>query len=60
MLDLHMVSDHTSHVICVGQPFTSSHEVETGPIPERSLDNQRQTGPAVILDDLILPPMSQP
>jgi hypothetical protein len=30
------------------------------PTPGRSLDNQRQTGPTVILDDLILPPMRQP
>jgi carbonic anhydrase/acetyltransferase-like protein (isoleucine patch superfamily) len=29
MLDLRMVSDHTSHVVRVGQPFTSPHKVET-------------------------------
>jgi hypothetical protein len=28
--------------------------------PGRSLDNQRQTGPAVVLGGLILPPMRQP
>jgi hypothetical protein len=30
------------------------------PTPERSLDNQRQTGPAIVLGGLILPPMRQP
>jgi hypothetical protein len=30
------------------------------PTPRRSLGNQRQTGPAVILGDLIPPPMRQP
>jgi hypothetical protein len=28
-LDLCMVPEHTSHVVHVGQPFTSPHEVET-------------------------------
>jgi hypothetical protein len=30
------------------------------PTPERSLDNQRQTDPAVVLGGLIPPPMQQP
>jgi hypothetical protein len=30
-LDLGMAPDHPSHVIRVGQPFTSPHKVETGP-----------------------------
>jgi hypothetical protein len=30
MLDLCMVLDHISHVIHVGQTFTSPHEVKTG------------------------------
>jgi hypothetical protein len=30
-LDLHMALDHTSHVVHIGQPFTSSHEVEISP-----------------------------
>jgi hypothetical protein len=30
------------------------------PTPGRSLGNQRQTDPAVVLGDLILPPMQQP
>jgi hypothetical protein len=59
-LDLRMVLDHTSHMVHVGQPFTSPHEVKTSPTPGRSLDNQRQTGPAVILGGLILPSMRQP
>jgi hypothetical protein len=29
MLDLRMVRDHTSHMVYVGQPFTSPHEVKT-------------------------------
>jgi hypothetical protein len=37
-------------------PTKSKH----APTLERSLDNQRQTGPAVILGDLILPSMWQP
>jgi hypothetical protein len=37
-LDLRMVSGHTSHVVRVGQPFTSPHEVETKPLhPEEVL-----------------------
>jgi hypothetical protein len=31
MLDLYMVSDHISHVLCVGQPFPSPYEVKTSP-----------------------------
>jgi hypothetical protein len=30
------------------------------PTPGRSLDNERQTGPAVVLGDIIPPPMRQP
>jgi hypothetical protein len=30
-LDLRMVLEHTSHMVRVGQPFTSPHEVETSP-----------------------------
>jgi hypothetical protein len=37
-------------------PTKSKH----APTPRRSLSNQRQTGSAVILDDLIPPPMRQP
>jgi hypothetical protein len=31
MLDLRMVPDHISHVVHVGQTFTSPHEVKTDP-----------------------------
>jgi hypothetical protein len=34
-LDLRMVPDHTSHVVCVGQPFTSPHEVKIGPYTQK-------------------------
>jgi hypothetical protein len=30
------------------------------PTPERSLDNERQIGPAVVFGGIILPPMRQP
>jgi hypothetical protein len=56
-LDFPLVLDHTSHVVCVGQPFTSLHEVETSPYTQKSLDNQRQTGSVIVLGGLILPPM---
>jgi hypothetical protein len=36
-------------------PMKSKH----APIPGRSLDNQRQIGQAIVLGDLILPPMRQ-
>jgi predicted DCC family thiol-disulfide oxidoreductase YuxK len=32
-------------------------KLKQAPTPGRSLDNQRQTGPAVVLGDLIPPPM---
>jgi hypothetical protein len=42
-----------------GQPFTSPTRRKHAPTPGRSLDNQRQTGPAVTLGHLILPPSRQ-
>jgi hypothetical protein len=43
---------------------TTFHVVPTrpkqGPIPRRSLGTQRSSGPVVVLEDLILPPMYQP
>jgi hypothetical protein len=42
------------------QPFTSSHEFKIWHTPRRSNDNQRQTGPTVVLGGFILPPMRQP
>jgi hypothetical protein len=35
-------------------------KLKQAPTPGRSLSNQRQTGPAVVLGDLIPPPMRQP
>jgi hypothetical protein len=40
-----------------GQPFVSPHEVKTGPYTKKSLGNQRQADPVVVLGVLILPPM---
>jgi hypothetical protein len=37
-----------------------STKLKQAPTLERSLDNQRQTGPTIILGGLILPPMRQP
>jgi hypothetical protein len=37
-------------------PTKSKH----APTRERSLDNQRQTGPAIVFGGIILPPMRQP
>jgi hypothetical protein len=42
------------------QPFASPHKTEIAPYTRRSLGNQRQTGPSVVLDHLILPPSRQP
>jgi hypothetical protein len=48
MLDLHMVLDHTSHVLRERQPFTSPYEVEEAPTPRRSLEvGERSFGPVV-------------
>jgi hypothetical protein len=38
----------------------ASTKSKQAPTPERSLGNQRQTGPAIILSGLIPPPMRQP
>jgi hypothetical protein len=50
-LDLRMVPDYTSHVVRIGQPFTSPHEVKTGPLhPEevlRTKDRLAQPSPWV-------------
>jgi hypothetical protein len=58
-LDPCMVTNHTSHVVCVGNlsivPMRSKHTPTLG----RSIGDQRQTGPTVILGHLILPPSQQ-
>jgi hypothetical protein len=60
MLDSRIVSDHTSHVVHIGNLSQVSTRMKHAPIPGRSLDDQRQTGPAVALDHLILTPSRQP
>jgi hypothetical protein len=58
-LDSHMVPDHTSHVVHVGNLLQVPTKSKQAPTPGRSLDNQRQTGPAIVLGGLILPFMRQ-
>jgi hypothetical protein len=55
-----MVSDHTSHVICVGNLSLVPTRSKQGPTPGRSLRDQRETGPAIALDNLILLSSRQP
>jgi hypothetical protein len=59
-LDSRMVLDHTSPMVHVGNISLVPTRPKQPPIPERSLDNRRQTGPAVTLGHLILPPSRQP
>jgi hypothetical protein len=59
-LDLHMVQDHTSPVVRVGNVSLVPTIMKQTPTPERSLSDQRQTGPTIALGHLILPPLWQP
>jgi hypothetical protein len=59
-LDLCMVPDHISPVVHVGNLSLVPTRPKQAPTPRRSLGNRRQTGPAVILGHLILPPSQQP
>jgi hypothetical protein len=59
MLESRMVSNHTSHVVHVGNLSPVSMRMKYSPTPEISLDNQGQIDPAVILGGLILPPIRQ-
>jgi hypothetical protein len=52
-LDPCMVPDHTSHVVHVGNFSVVPTRMKQAPTPERSLGNQRQTGPAIVLGHLI-------
>jgi hypothetical protein len=52
-LDLHRVSDPTSHVVHVGNLLLVSMRMKHAPTPRRSLGDRRQTGPAVVLGHLI-------
>jgi hypothetical protein len=59
-LDSCMDPDHTSHVVHIGNLLLVPTRLKYAPIPERSLGDQRQTGPTVALAHLILPPSRQP
>jgi hypothetical protein len=59
-LDLRMVPDHTSHVVHVGQPFTSHHKVETDPYTRKKSWQPKTDWPSCVLGGLILPPMWHP
>jgi hypothetical protein len=60
MLDSHMVPDHTSPMVHVGNFSLVPTRTKHAPISGRSLGDQRQTGSAVVLGYLILPPSRQP
>jgi hypothetical protein len=60
MLDPHRVPDHTSHMVHVGNLSLVSTRTKHAPTSKRSLDDQRQTSPAVALGHLILSPSRQP
>jgi hypothetical protein len=59
-LDLHRVSDPTSHVVRVGKLLLVPTRTKHVPTPGRSLSDRRQTDPAVDLGHLICPPSRQP
>jgi hypothetical protein len=52
--------DRTSHVVRVGNLSLVPTRMKYAPTPKRSRGDQRQSGPAVILDHLIPPPSRQP
>jgi hypothetical protein len=55
-----MVPDHTSPVVHVGNLSLVPTRMKHASTPERSLCDQRQTGLAIALGHLILPPSQQP
>jgi hypothetical protein len=55
-----MVPDHTSHMVYVGNFSVVPTRSKQAPTLGRSLGEQRQTGPTVVLAHLILPPSRQP
>jgi hypothetical protein len=59
-LDLRMVPDHTSPMVCVGNLSLVPMRTKYVPTPGRSLGDQRWTGPTVVSGHLILPPLRQP
>jgi hypothetical protein len=56
----HRVPAHTSHVVHVSNLSLVHTRSKQAPTPERNLGNQKQTGSAVVLGCLILPPTRQP
>jgi hypothetical protein len=60
ILDPRRVPDHTSHVVHTGNLSLVPTRSKQAPTLRRSLDNQRQTDPTVVLDHLISPPSQQP
>jgi hypothetical protein len=58
-LDSLMIPDHTSFMVYIGNLSLVPTRTKHAPTPERSLGDQRQTDPTVILDHLILPPSRQ-
>jgi hypothetical protein len=55
-LDSHLVPDHISPVVCVGNLLLVPTRMKHAPTPGRSLDDRRQTSLAVVLGHLIPPP----
>jgi hypothetical protein len=56
MLKSRMVLDHTSPVVRVGNILLVPTRMKHAHTPERSLGDQRQTDPTVILCHIIHPP----
>jgi hypothetical protein len=56
----HMVLDHISLVVHVDNLSLVPIRMKHAPTPGRSLDDRRQTDPAIILSHLIPPPSRQP
>jgi hypothetical protein len=59
-LDPRRVPNHISHVVHVGNHSLVPTRMKHAPTPEKSLGDQRQTGPTITLGHLILPPSWQP
>jgi hypothetical protein len=55
-LDLHMVLNHTSHMVHVGNLSLIPTRSKQGSTPGTSIGDQTQTGSSVTLDHLVPPP----
>jgi hypothetical protein len=55
-----MVPDHTSPMVCIGNLSLVPTKLKQTPTSRRSLRDQRQTDPIVVLGHLIHPLMQQP